>query len=63
MKHFLSLAAGFAALGLTAVVTQPAVGQAPVQKEILLNVSQGQIPGDTGLDNKTVMESQVTVLK
>jgi len=45
-------------LALTGLVLtlSSAGGQAPPQKELLVNVGQGQIPGDTGLDDKTVME-------
>ncbi len=32
------------------------MAQAPTQKATLLNVSKGQVPGDTGMDDKTVPE-------
>ena len=36
------------------LLPSPSAGQQPVQKAILLNVGQGQVPGDTGMDDKTV---------
>jgi hypothetical protein len=47
----LALVIGSLALGTT---TSP--GQAPSQKLVLLNVGKGQIPPDTGQDDKTKME-------
>jgi hypothetical protein len=38
------------------LVPAPTPGQPPAQKLILLNVSKGQIPPDTGQDDKTKME-------
>ncbi len=45
------LLGGCLALGLT-----DSAGQAPTQKVVLLNVGKGQLPGDTGLDDKTTPE-------
>jgi hypothetical protein len=45
------LLGGCLALGLA-----PTAGQAPTQKAVLLNVAKGQLPSDTGMDDKTTPE-------
>ncbi len=44
------LVAAFSTVSLTTAFT---AGQAPAPKALLLNVSQGQVPSDTGQDDKT----------
>lgn len=43
-------------VGCLALSGDPSVGQAPAPKAILLNVGKGQLPTDTGLDDKTTPE-------
>jgi hypothetical protein len=45
-----------AALAACLLSLAPCVGQQPAPKLVLLNVSKGQIPPDTGMDDKTKME-------
>jgi hypothetical protein len=43
-------------VGSLTVAAAVSPGQAPVQKHFLLHVSKGQLPTDTGMDDKTVPE-------
>src|SRR5215472_4449725 len=43
-------------VGCLVLLPAPTAGQVPAEKMYLVNVSQGQIPPDTGLDDKTRME-------
>ena len=42
--------------GILALGLPPSPGQPPAQKAVLLNVSKGQVPTDTGMDDKTKPE-------
>src|SRR5947207_2310785 len=51
MRRYLSVAAVLA--GCLAFVTAPSAADAPPEKVFLLNVGKGQLPADTGQDDKT----------
>ncbi len=55
MFRRLSLAVLFP-LGIVFLSLPDLAGQTPAQKTVLLNVSKGQIPSDTGMDDKTIPE-------